>query len=313
MTEFTCPDDHKHAVTTTCYNQHKCRCTKCRAGVNAKARTRKKAQAYGRYASRYVPAGPARARIKQLQAAGLGVKQIARAAGISRTTAAQLVWGRDGREVINTLATTAERVLAVTIDPAQLTPGAAVSSIPTRRRLQALVAVGHSLRKIAVHLECKPQNLEHFMKNTYVMARTHLAIAALYEELWNVAPSVETKNDRLSVTMAKRAARERGWLPPMAWDDIDTDVAPPTMSAKAARALARENLDEINIELAMTGANVFLTPDEREEAVARLNAAGLNDHAIADRLHVDARTALRIRHERLGLPANAVNQFVFAA
>ncbi len=61
-------------------------------------------------------------------------------------------------------------------------------------------------------------------------------------------------------------------------------------------------VDEIAIELACSGERMRLTPLERREAVSRLVAVKLNDHAIAERLHVTAKTVLRIRQE-LGLAA----------
>lgn len=51
------------------------------------------------------------------------------------------------------------------------------------------------------------------------------------------------------------------------------------------------------------GEPMNLTVSEREEAVRRLHAVGLSDGAIAERLHMAGRTALRVRH-RLGLEAN---------
>lgn len=62
------------------------------------------------------------------------------------------------------------------------------------------------------------------------------------------------------------------------------------------------DLDEIAIERAVTGGDrVHLHPTEREEAVRRLNARGLVDTQIAERLHVALRTVRRIR-KRCGIP-----------
>lgn len=46
-----CPPQHKHAVTSTCYQRHKCRCEACRAGwsrVQKQGRTRRAVAGWAR-------------------------------------------------------------------------------------------------------------------------------------------------------------------------------------------------------------------------------------------------------------------------
>ena len=83
------------------------------------------------------------------------------------------------------------------------------------------------------------------------------------------------------------------WLPPLAWDDIDTDPAPPTAGQEPL-------LDEIAIELALAGQNVRLTRDERLEATRRGTERGLSLTQLSDLLGVDVRTIDRDRDD-LGL------------
>ena len=55
MSNFECPPDHKHGLTTTCYVSHRCRCSKC---VNHMAKHEKRADAYAKYAHTPLTAEP---------------------------------------------------------------------------------------------------------------------------------------------------------------------------------------------------------------------------------------------------------------
>lgn len=66
----------------------------------------------------------------------------------------------------------------------------------------------------------------------------------------------------------------------------------------------RYDIDEMAVERAVAGdPPTQLTIAEREEAVRRLHALNYSDRGIARRLGIAERTAHRIRHDRLGLPA----------
>lgn len=301
---FECPvAGHKHDGTTTCYQTHGCRCVPCRAKASTHNIQFKKLKAYGRYVSPYVPAEPVRAWVRHLMESGLGEGHIANLAGIHSTTISTLLWGRNssrqrrgvtGSKTI--LAVTADRIMAVQPSMEGLSPTALVSSTPTVRRLQALMAVGWSQRRVGDRLGVTKQNIARFLVNESVTVRTHQLVAALYEELWNATPPASTPAERGSTSRAKSHAARRRWLPPLAWDDIDTDVEPPLVDVDP------DYVDEVLIELAMTGEAVRLTRAERLEALTRLNARHITDGIIAELLHVDVRTVLRNRRE-LNLPA----------
>ena len=48
---------------------------------------------------------------------------------------------------------------------------------------------------------------------------THAAVCRLYDELWDKVPVGEDARERSAITRARQAAMERGWVPPMHWDD----------------------------------------------------------------------------------------------
>jgi lambda repressor-like predicted transcriptional regulator len=94
----------------------------------------------------------------------------------------------------------------------------------TRRRLQALVFNGWSVRQLAARLGRTQPNLRLTLhRSERVRPDVAAAVRALYDELWDQAPPERDRFERRSVTMARRYARERGWVPPLAWDDDEID------------------------------------------------------------------------------------------
>lgn len=297
-----CPPEHKHDETGTCYVIHKCRCDPCRAGRARRERTRKRLKAYGRYDSGLVDVEPVREHMMLLAEFGLGYKRVARLAGVGVTAARTILWGRQepgrrkGELQKRIKRDTAEKILAVKPDFGSLAGGAVIPARGVHRRVQALVAIGWSQSKLCDHLGWDRGNWSLMMKRPGVMVRTHREVAALFDELWDQLPPRDTHRDKIAFSRAKKHAKDRRWLPPLAWDDIDNDVEPPVAEAEEGA------IDEMAVDLACMGERVRLTPLERREVVRRLNAAKLSDPAIAERAHVEPRTVLRIRQE-LGLAA----------
>lgn len=299
-----CPPEHRHGETTTCYILHKCRCAECRRGISQRESRRKKLKAYGRWVDPYVPAQPVREHVQHLRAFGFGWKRIAELSGVGNTAIASLVYGRKGAsgdprrgEVVKRIAREkAERILAVKPDIDALAAGAVIPARGTHRRVQALVAIGWSQSKLAARLGMKVANFGSMLHRQMVTVATHRAVAALFDELWDKTPPRETRPERAAYTRALRYAKARGWLPPLAWDDIDNDPVPPTPDEPVL-------VDEQAVELAVGGERVRLRPEERREAIRRLHALGLSDGEIATRLHANVRVVFRIRKE-LGLRAN---------
>ncbi len=64
------------------------------------------------------------------------------------------------------------------------------------------------------------------MLSDSVTTQTAQDVSALYEQLWNLRPPQSTNDQRVASDAARVFAAERGWLPPLAWDDIDTDPDP---------------------------------------------------------------------------------------
>ena len=301
-----CPAEHKHDGSSTCYIQHQCRCVPCKAhhAEMTSARTRNKA--YGRFDAGLVDAGPVREHMMMLAEFGLGYKRVAGLAGIGITPTRTLIWGRqepgprNGELQKRVKRETAEAILSVKPDIENLAQGAYIPSRATHRRLQALVTIGWSQSKLGARLGVVPGNLHALTQQKQVTVRRHLQVVALFDELWNQAPPCENHRDKIAYSRSRSYAKARRWLPPLAWDDIDTDVEPPIADELTG-------VDEVAVELAISGERVRLSHAERREAIRQTHASRWSDARIAEQLHLADRTVFRIRQE-LGLVAFAQDE-----
>lgn len=208
------------------YTIEKCHCLRCSAANTNYETNRTKQKAFGRWQS-LVDAAPTRAHVQQLQAAGLGFKRIAALAGVSVNALALLLYGarHRGRGPSKRIRPdTAEKLLAVTAGLEALGSSTIVDAVGVRRRLQALVAMGWSQASLAARLGMTPSNFNVWLSTDTVTAATAIAVRRLYDELWDEPPLEDTPGQRGSVSRARRYAFERGWLPPMAWDDDEIDI-----------------------------------------------------------------------------------------
>ncbi|WP_454112807.1 hypothetical protein [Microbacterium maritypicum] len=301
-----CPESHKHAAASTCFIQHQCRCTPCVEAHNARERNRKKQKAYGRFDTGLVDADPVREHVLALGEFGIGYKRVAELAGVGVTGVRTLIWGRQdpgdryGEIPKRVTREKAEKILAVQPTIENLGARQPVPARSTHRRVQALVARGWSISKVARELGWTVANFHAMMHRDTVGAATHRAVAELYERLWDVEPPRATHRDKIAYTRALGFAKQRRWLPPLAWDDIDQDEEPPVPDEEGG-------IDEMAVELAIAGDVVRLTPEERREAVRRLHASRWSDKRIAETIRCSDKTVLRIRDE-LGLEAFDQNE-----
>lgn len=218
--------------TRACYVAG-CRRPECRAANRAYNNHRNRMAAYGRPTTNLVDATPVREHVQALTAAGMGTRAIAEAAGVSRNTLRALLNGRGHRPPTRRLhPDTAEAILAVRPVPAA---HALVDAAGTRRRVQALIVLGWSQAKLATRLGMKPTNFGDLLTSQQVTAATARAVAALYDQLWHVAPPEDTHRDRIAASRARRYAADRGWLPPMAWDDELLDLPDAELEAELER------------------------------------------------------------------------------
>lgn len=292
-----CPTDHRHGESGTCYVHHQCRCEDCVSSQSRRNYRRLQLKAYGRYDTGLVDVAPVREHMLMLGEYGIGYKRVAALAGIGITPARNILWGRQdpgprkGEMLKRVKRETAEAVLKVKPDIANLAKGQSIPSTGTLRRLQALVVAGWSLSKLGAQLGIGATNMPSLMQRDRVQVKTHMEVVELFDRLWNVEPPHEEWRDKIAYARTLKFAKARRWLPALAWDDLDTDVEPPAIEG------GEDTIDEMAVELAIEGERVRLTPAERRECVARLHASRWSDARIAERIGCTDKTVFRIRGE----------------
>jgi hypothetical protein len=290
------PQAHHRHGTRAAYVKDRCRCTDCTAANTAASRGVTRERIYGRWHP-YVDAGPVREHIAALRAAGIGVERIAQLADLSVSHIRELAQhGRsDSQGTRRVRPSTAMRVLGIRIDDANRAPNSRVDATGTRRRLQALIAIGWPAELLAAQLDRRPSSLGRSMTGESVTARTAQDIATLFERLWNDRPPRTTSEQRAAADAARAHAAARGWLPPLAWNDIDTDPVPPPVIVGASFG---SDMDEIAVERALAGDHITyedLTTVEQQEVIRRLTTRGSSIRDIAAQLGTTKRTVSRRR------------------
>jgi hypothetical protein len=176
----------------------------------------------------------------------------------------------------------------------RLTEDVKVPRTGTRRRLQALAAIGWTSTDLAVRLGVDRTAVSENMRyEGPVLVTTAARTRALYDEL-SMTPGPSA--------IARARALAKGWAPPLAWDDdtIDDPKAKPYRQTKYEQTQTYRTVDEVAVERVLAGEVLELTEAEREVVVERLARLGLADGQIADRIGVWTETVLRTRR-RLGI------------
>jgi predicted transcriptional regulator len=127
----------------------------------------------------------------------------------------------------------------------QLAAGALTGITGPRRRLQALVATGWSQSRLARELGLTRANFGSMMRCDQVTAGTARAVGELYDRLWNQPPPEHGQRTRIAASRARNYAAERGWVPPLAWDDdaIDDPARKPADGWKRPERATRRSAD----------------------------------------------------------------------
>lgn len=161
----------------------------------------------------------------------------------------------------------------------------------TARRIQALAAIGWSLRAIGKAAGMAHININAIAQNRRAFVRTDNAdiIAAVYERLYlEDGPSKHQRH----------VARRHGWVGPEYWSDetIDDPTAEPSLGP------ADVEVDELAVELVAARIGKPLRPDDRSR-VAGLTDAELETVLVRLR---DRGHPCGLIGELVGLTANAV-------
>lgn len=159
------------------------------------------------------------------------------------------------------------------------------SGVGAARRIQALVALGYSFGDIGQAFGLgHDQPRKWALGQDIVRVSTFARIDAVYDALSMTPPPASTPRERRRATYARTVARKHGWVPPLAWDDIDTDDQPlldyVTYNAEPAQpcnttGAEYQDIDPVVVHRVLAGQNVpTATHAERVEIVRRWRATG---------------------------------------
>jgi hypothetical protein len=162
---------HRDHGTNAKYKVEGCRCRECSVAASKHNRARARS-----VEPAYVAAGPARAHCRELSEAGVGLKQIVKASGVSQGALWKLMYGKNGKPSKRIRRSTEQRILAVT--PADAAAGSKIDAAPTWVLIDEMVAAGAAKIEIAAAIgQAGPLQLAR----TTVTARNARAVAELHE------------------------------------------------------------------------------------------------------------------------------------
>lgn len=210
----------------SCYNQG-CHNPECEEA------NREYLRDYYRISKQYHPLTPdvdptrAARHIETLRAGGMGYGSIARAAGLSKETIRNV---SDGSRTRGIRPDTERKILAVRLASEW------VDATGTRRRVQALAALGHPFASIAAEAGLRRSNTLSVIARGQQTVRRSTAerLAAAYERMsMTHGPSFRTRS----------YAHAQDWAVPLAWDDDTIDDPHATPVGVHAEEARTEHLD----------------------------------------------------------------------
>ncbi|MER7905421.1 helix-turn-helix domain-containing protein [Streptomyces sp. NPDC095614] len=262
--------------TLYCVKQFGCQRPECRARANEYTRSRYRKVGYGTWKP-YVEAQPVRDHVAALREAGASTTAIAEAAGVSTATLGRILYGHGGqRPDAKMRPESAAALLAVRAEDCRIADGSRVDATGTRRRIQALVAMGWSFTALAPEMGIHSRPLGDMARGQWVSAGSARKVKAAYKRLVHHMPEQRGVQPQARA-LAKRVAAREGWVPPGAWDDIDDPAAMPEVDEpKLPSGRKRHGTADLN-------------------RVLQLTNEGLSAADIALRLGVHKRTVTRAR------------------
>lgn len=234
-------DWHKPHGPEVVHADGKCAITACRKAHAARQRNRRRMIAYGKWEP-LVDAAPVRAHVRRLMDDhGLSVRSICRMSGIPVPTLDKLLYAVAGSQPSQEVTfATAQAILGLTVDLEKIDPKSLVPSLGTQRRIQALHAIGWTLKAIGPIAGLPQASAWKAMGHPKVTADTARAFRRAYDTLWNVDP--EDRGTPAWLARRNRASAARnGWAGPLAWNDdtIDDPRAFPDWTGHCGTASGR--------------------------------------------------------------------------
>lgn len=182
-------ESHREHGTHVKYVVDGCRCDECVLANNRYERERR-----ARIDPPYVAAGPAREHCRELMAAGVGLKQIAKASGVSHGALSKLIYGDHARgrgPSKRIRPETMSKILAVT--PSAAAGGARVAAGPTWKLLDEMIAAGVPKAQIAEQLGQRGPGLQ--LSRNLITSRNARAVVGLHRR-WKTGAWVPERRSK---------------------------------------------------------------------------------------------------------------------
>lgn len=251
-------------------------CPGCRRYSTGMESRRRRLKMYGLFDTGLVSAGECRRHIAKLKAAGMSYPAIAAEAGFTYKTLIQKI--ATGK-AIQVREYSARKILSVPVPEMRQARRGHVIATGTRRRTQALVAMGYGYEAQSRMRSCPRNNIWRLATGAHqsVTVETEAEVRSLYDKL-----SMTPCSDR-SATKARNVAKRMRWAPPLAWDDdaIDDPKAKPDFGNVQGFELP----DESAIQLALSGQRDLigrpLNNAEKRIAIERAFELGKSDRETA--------------------------------
>jgi hypothetical protein len=262
MSRNLAPDDPRHGTPMQPKTRLVAYCT-CPTCEDRRRYARRNYKLRQRGQGRTTTPARTQAHLKFLHQHGWVNEAIAAECGIGVATVCEI-----DRGVPKRIWRTTEAAILTVTGPAR---GHHVPAHGTRRRLEALAALGWPPKTISARAGLHPGFGRCFFYQNYdrVKASTADAIDAVFRELC-MTPAPESA---VSAQMRSRA-QTQGWLPPLAWDDIDDPNEVPSVTALPVK----DEIDEAAVLRMLDGRRVESTVAEKSEAMRRwLDAGGLRN------------------------------------
>lgn len=274
---MTAPSDVIHGRPSTFRNG--CRCAPCRHVWSRKNKSWT-ARAYANGGRTTVPAEDILPALREL------TTKVSQRAVDDAIGAKSGYTSRVMRGAIKAVAI--KRANAILATAAKLSPAdvgkAYVDVTPSTRRLRALTAIGYSNYRLATELGLSRNTILRIIGGTVpqIHGDTHALIAKHYERLSMRLPKPLNQQEAAGITRAIARAAERGWQPPLAFNNID-DLTEKPRGARIESNRRKTDIDPVIVDRLLAGQPVtHSTVAEKNEAMRRWIATGRSKKSLCD-------------------------------
>lgn len=144
----------------------------------------------------------------------------------------------------------------------------------SRRKVRALAALGWGFNEVGARMSITQQAISRILLRDTIRATTAERIDEVYRDLEMAIPP-----DNIYTRRTKNKAAREGWLPPLAYDDIDAGIVA-TLAGESGYSHDRLDLDLVEDVMQYHDFDVKLSPREKAEVVHRWTKDGRSERSL---------------------------------